>query len=188
MINTHDVMDNDEKIAAFLELISTQEGRDMAVGAMCAPADDSVADDYYDDFCDDPALMLAQEDEPDEYDETEFEFEDSVEAEPLDVEPDEPADADNDEKAALITQALSTDEGRKALCDAMVAPLRAALNYAGIGRKLLAPQDGEPFPTINLSDISKRRFRIIEWDPVCAMRGTVKGVVRFRILGEDEAA
>ncbi len=37
----------------------------------------------------------------------------------------------------LIAQALGTHEGRVALAEAMVAPIRAALNYQSIGRKLL---------------------------------------------------
>jgi len=41
------------------------------------------------------------------------------------------------EKEALIAQALDTDEGRVALAQAMVEPIRRALEYQAVGRKLL---------------------------------------------------
>jgi hypothetical protein len=41
------------------------------------------------------------------------------------------------EKEALIAQALETDEGRVALAQAMVEPIRRALEYQAVGRKLL---------------------------------------------------
>lgn len=41
------------------------------------------------------------------------------------------------EKEALIAQALETPEGRTALAQAMVEPIRRALEYQAIGRKLL---------------------------------------------------
>jgi hypothetical protein len=41
------------------------------------------------------------------------------------------------EKEALIAQALETDEGRTALAQAMVEPIRRALEYQAVGRKLL---------------------------------------------------
>lgn len=41
------------------------------------------------------------------------------------------------EKEALIAQALDTGEGRVALAQAMVEPIRRALEYQAIGRKLL---------------------------------------------------
>lgn len=45
-------------------------------------------------------------------------------------------DADN-AREALIAQALETDEGRVALAQAMVEPIRRALEYQAVGRKLL---------------------------------------------------
>jgi hypothetical protein len=41
------------------------------------------------------------------------------------------------ERATLISQALETDEGRVALAQAMVEPIRRALEYQAVGRKLL---------------------------------------------------
>lgn len=41
------------------------------------------------------------------------------------------------EREALIAQALETDEGRLALAQAMVEPIRRALEYQAVGRKLL---------------------------------------------------
>lgn len=41
------------------------------------------------------------------------------------------------EREALIAQALDTDEGRVALAQAMVEPIRRALEYQAVGRKLL---------------------------------------------------
>lgn len=43
----------------------------------------------------------------------------------------------NAEKEALIAQALETPEGRVALAQAMVEPIRRALEYQAVGRKLL---------------------------------------------------
>lgn len=43
----------------------------------------------------------------------------------------------NAEREALIAQALDTPEGRVALAQAMVAPIRRALEYQAVGRKLL---------------------------------------------------
>lgn len=45
-------------------------------------------------------------------------------------------EADN-VREALIAQALETDEGRVALAQAMVEPIRRALEYQAVGRKLL---------------------------------------------------
>jgi hypothetical protein len=42
-----------------------------------------------------------------------------------------------DEKEAVIAQALATEEGRVALAQAMVEPIRRALEYQAVGRKLL---------------------------------------------------
>lgn len=41
------------------------------------------------------------------------------------------------EREALIAQALETEEGRMALAQAMVEPIRRALEYQAVGRKLL---------------------------------------------------
>jgi len=41
------------------------------------------------------------------------------------------------EKEMVIAQALETDEGRTALAQAMVEPIRRALEYQAVGRKLL---------------------------------------------------
>jgi hypothetical protein len=41
------------------------------------------------------------------------------------------------EREALIAQALETDEGRVALAQAMVEPIRRSLEYQAVGRKLL---------------------------------------------------
>lgn len=43
----------------------------------------------------------------------------------------------NTEREAVIAQALETNEGRVALAQAMVEPIRRALEYQAIGRKLL---------------------------------------------------
>jgi len=43
----------------------------------------------------------------------------------------------HNEKEAVIAQALSTEEGRTALAQAMVEPIRRSLEYQAIGRKLL---------------------------------------------------
>lgn len=42
-----------------------------------------------------------------------------------------------DEKEAVIAQALATEEGRTALAQAMVEPIRRSLEYQAVGRKLL---------------------------------------------------
>ena len=47
------------------------------------------------------------------------------------------SNANNMERAALIAQALETEEGRVALAQAMVEPIRRALEYQAVGRKLL---------------------------------------------------
>lgn len=50
------------------------------------------------------------------------------------------------ERESLIAQALNTTEGRQALSTAMVEPIRRAMDYQGIGRRLLQvdelPQGG----------------------------------------------
>ena len=43
----------------------------------------------------------------------------------------------NAEREAVVAQALETSEGRVALAQAMVAPIRRALEYQAVGRKLL---------------------------------------------------
>lgn len=43
----------------------------------------------------------------------------------------------NEEKEMVIAQALETDEGRTALAQAMVEPIRRSLEYQAVGRKLL---------------------------------------------------
>ncbi|MDP4147559.1 MAG: phage major capsid protein [Bacillota bacterium] len=43
----------------------------------------------------------------------------------------------NEEKEYLIGKALETEEGRTALAQAMVNPIRTSLDYQGVGRKLL---------------------------------------------------
>ena len=43
----------------------------------------------------------------------------------------------NEHKEAIIAQALNTDEGRTALAQAMVEPIRRSLEYQAVGRKLL---------------------------------------------------
>lgn len=43
----------------------------------------------------------------------------------------------NEQREMLIAQALETDEGRVALAQAMVEPIRRALEYQAVGRKLL---------------------------------------------------
>lgn len=42
-----------------------------------------------------------------------------------------------EQKEAIIAQALNTDEGRVALAQAMVEPIRRSLEYQAVGRKLL---------------------------------------------------
>ena len=41
------------------------------------------------------------------------------------------------DKEMIIAQALQTDEGRTALAQAMVEPIRRSLEYQAVGRKLL---------------------------------------------------
>jgi len=41
------------------------------------------------------------------------------------------------DKEMVIAQALETDEGRTALAQAMVEPIRRSLEYQAVGRKLL---------------------------------------------------
>ena len=41
------------------------------------------------------------------------------------------------DKEKVIAQALETDEGRTALAQAMVEPIRRSLEYQAVGRKLL---------------------------------------------------
>jgi hypothetical protein len=43
----------------------------------------------------------------------------------------------NEQKELVIAQALNTDEGRTALAQAMVEPIRRSLEYQAVGRKLL---------------------------------------------------
>ena len=43
----------------------------------------------------------------------------------------------DEQRTQLIAQALETDEGRVALAQAMVEPIRRALEYQAVGRKLL---------------------------------------------------
>jgi len=43
----------------------------------------------------------------------------------------------NEQRANLIAQTMDTPEGRSAMAQAMVAPLRRFLDYQGIGRSLL---------------------------------------------------
>jgi hypothetical protein len=43
----------------------------------------------------------------------------------------------NEQKQEIIAQALATDEGRVALAQAMVEPIRRSLEYQAVGRKLL---------------------------------------------------
>ena len=45
--------------------------------------------------------------------------------------------SDGNSREALIAQALETPEGRVALAQAMVEPIRRALEYQAVGRKLL---------------------------------------------------
>ena len=46
-----------------------------------------------------------------------------------------------EQREALIAAALETDEGRQALAQAMLPPIRRALEYQAIGRKLLMVQE-----------------------------------------------
>lgn len=46
-------------------------------------------------------------------------------------------DLTNEQKEAVIAAALNTDEGRVALAQAMVEPIRRSLEYQAVGRKLL---------------------------------------------------
>ena len=46
-----------------------------------------------------------------------------------------------EDKFAIIAKALSTSTGRTALAQSMVAPIRQALNYDSIGRRLLMVED-----------------------------------------------
>lgn len=46
------------------------------------------------------------------------------------------------ETEALIAEALSTDEGRRMLAQAMVEPIRRPLEYQSIGRRILSVDAG----------------------------------------------
>jgi len=48
---------------------------------------------------------------------------------------------DQEKRESLITQALNTTEGRQALAQAMVEPIRRKLEYQSIGRKLLMVEE-----------------------------------------------
>jgi len=48
------------------------------------------------------------------------------------------------EKAYIIRQALKTEEGRLALAQAMVEPIRRSLDYQAVGRKLLMVDELPP--------------------------------------------
>lgn len=97
------------------------------------------------------------------------------------------------QKAKLITQYLSTPQGRASLASAMVSPIRKPLDYQGIAAKAFYIQQlpVEPLfkqkifrinsqgklikrifflptfeiyknPTINISDVKRRRFKMID--------------------------
>jgi len=90
----------------------------------------------------------------------------------------------NNQKEAIIAEALKTEDGRLAISQAMVEPIRRQLDYSSIGRKLLLvdelPQgalaryerDVEKIliptfelasnPQVQLSDIKARRFHIVD--------------------------
>ena len=76
------------------------------------------------------------------------------------------------EREALIAQALETDEGRVALAQAMVEPIRRALEYQAVGRKLLMvdelPQGALPR--------YERDVRAIAW--VISRRGAVPDAIQ----------
>jgi hypothetical protein len=42
-----------------------------------------------------------------------------------------------EQREAVVAQAINTDEGRVALAQAMVEPIRRSLEYQAVGRKLL---------------------------------------------------
>ena len=49
----------------------------------------------------------------------------------------EKSNMSDDRKEAVIAQALATEAGREALAQAMVEPIKIALEYQAVGRKLL---------------------------------------------------
>lgn len=49
----------------------------------------------------------------------------------------------NEQKESIIAQALSTDEGRAALAQAMVEPIRRSMGYQSVARKIFPP---DPLP------------------------------------------
>jgi len=53
----------------------------------------------------------------------------------------------DNEKELIIESALGTDEGRQALAEAMVAPIRQAMQYQGIARRILPPNPLGPIFT-----------------------------------------
>jgi len=67
----------------------------------------------------------------------------------------------NEQKEYLIAKALETEEGRIALAQAMANPIRVALDYQGVGRKLLVvdplPQGALP---VYDKDVDARAFVI----------------------------
>jgi hypothetical protein len=82
----------------------------------------------------------------------------------------------NAEREALIAQALDTGEGRLALAQAMVEPIRRALEYQAVGRKLLMVDE---LPQGALARYEKD-VRATAW--VIARRGSVPDMI---IEGEE---
>ena len=53
----------------------------------------------------------------------------------------------SNQKGLIFESMLSTDEGRQALAEAMVAPIRQAMQFQGIARRILPPNPLGPFFT-----------------------------------------
>src|ERR1035437_9419804 len=82
----------------------------------------------------------------------------------------------DNEKEMVIAQALETDEGRVALAQAMVEPIRRALEYQAVGRK-----------TLLIDELPQGALPRYERDPACvayviARRGAVPEAI---IEGEE---
>ena len=83
--------------------------------------------------------------------------------------------ASNSDRTAIIAQSLETSNGKQSFAQAMVEPIRRALDYEGIGRRLLAVDElpnstwtMNNGSTISLSEIRQRRFDIIDRSQIMA--------------------
>ena len=75
-------------------------------------------------------------------------------------------------KETIIARALNTYEGRAALCQAMVEPIRQSLQYQAVGRKLLLVDELPPGALVRYErDIiairSSPEYQSGEWKSLC---------------------